>query len=236
MPCSPSRRTISTTISPGVVPGTSANVRRAALFAGGLEERQFGRPVGRPVEERVVLERANVLDTLDRWWRVGEQTTQPAMDGERLREGDSPGVADRRGATRSDADRGSVAVRSVDHSDRGRHAEERARVDCRVPEPGRGEYLRIDCSDRRVVEPGEPRKREPVRPGEHHRVALDDLEQSGEHGLRERRAARETVARRVADRRLGADMVKIDELRWEEGRLGRQRARIPRRTTAGSTV
>ena len=52
--------------------------------------------------------------------------------------------------------------------------------------------------------PVEQRQREPVVPGEHERVPLDELEQPGERRLLERRAAGEAAARGVADARLAA--------------------------------
>jgi hypothetical protein len=78
---------------------------------------------------------------------------------------------------------------------------ERREVDRCVLEAGRGEVLRVDRAEALVGAPVDPWQREPVRPDEHERVSLQQLEQSA-LGRRVRGlGARHAAARCVADTR-----------------------------------
>ena len=177
------------------------------------EAREGGFLVAR-VEEHVVVER------LDRAWvghgplgRRGCFPPEPAIDAEALGQRLDPRVADGGTGSGADRERRARARRAMDDRDGNRDVEKAASVDELEAEPGRFEEPAIELAQRLVVRPVEQREREPALPSEHHGVALDQLEQRGEHGLAERRGAREAAARRVRDRWAEPRLTQVDELR-----------------------
>jgi hypothetical protein len=124
----------------------------------------------------------------------------------------------------------------VDDPERDGDVEEARAVDGRVAETRRGEIAVVQRDQPSIAAPVEQRQREAVRPDEHERVALDDLEESGEDRGVERPGAGEAVARRHRNARIARGRLEEDELAGEQhGVAARQRDPVdPRELGVGA--
>ena len=77
--------------------------------------------------------------------------------------------------------------------DRDRDVEERASVEDVERDAGRAEEPSVVRLEILVVRPVEKRQGKPALPGQHHRIALHELEQGTQHRFGEGRGAREAV-------------------------------------------